>query len=1070
MKSPPKKVARTPSYQSLETAGNKRVKKLEKTVAETKRRPKEKTSPKAGVTRNTKSATDAAAAKDKKKVVKKTDMKRPSPPAAPKSPDMSKDAEKRRSRLERTLLELDDEPESQFGSVLDLSGPMRSDKFFQHLLLRDLEPPPTPPRPLARSTSVLERARRFHERGEQLPSRSEPQLGLLSVYLASKRPVSESKFRSLDRARPSQIPLASSRRRATDEERRSVSEPPPITDTPTLTKLSATSSPKIASPTPTKATSTSPTPTKTSLARASLRRQSPSPASSARSSPSPSPSSRRIRGTRTQVAKTVESVAGPKKVARARSAGEAEDAARPHTPASPTQALSSTTLNAEQSYRAYVLELLHSTRGRKSERFRELHRFYASLERVGQLERTTSTGDLRPRRRGEEIVDFDRWKQLRARERAEVELRGLYERLEEAQKERDLLFRPRDASTLRWRGDRGLRCKDRSVEDIREHFARLTAAEAAAEMEEARRRDADLSKDTYKPLWRGASVLDLASSLRDVVGSHRGRAVSADSKPPPPPTPSPSSTALLKKHFKGIGSHIWSSLSMEQVNALKSQLTEIYGTSGPPKRPSDKYEIAVSGADGGQSPGADALHVRCNSLLTRDQLYSPTVRRREAARRGADSFKAESISSLPHATRSASMSENEKRRLSMTLSQEILDRAGSNVVGKYKSETPDTVSPRTCYSLEMSEEAASASSQRGGKNDFLLVLTPQDSGKSEVRKVVEEWAGGGGGTDSGASSEAASVRTVIHRGKLCPSQSCADLKELFGESSSGRLSTPPPDSSRGASPDPSRYWRAYLRVARRGEVRRLRDRFESPRRWRSDPELARALLAGRARRSPVPRVPLRADARYMPHINVISKVASLLRASRRHAASTSPPPPLPEGGKGEVRRLRDLFEGRRVSLLGQMFTSTPDVRELRHIAPFLGCSWVAHRHPEPRSRSSPELRPPPSPSRPRAASASPLRHAQPKFEADDQKQQQLKPSPPGKDAFADQHFDPSIHRPAYRYQPPYRPWTGYSWHRAAARPCVTFQGLLSRISPTYSTDFVQSLAVHCLLSYYHVAQ
>ena len=45
---------------------------------------------------------------------------------------------------------------------------------------------------------------------------------------------------------------------------------------------------------------------------------------------------------------------------------------------------------------------------------------------MGQLERTASTGDLRPRLRNE-IFDYDRWSSVRTKERAE-ELQHIYRR------------------------------------------------------------------------------------------------------------------------------------------------------------------------------------------------------------------------------------------------------------------------------------------------------------------------------------------------------------------------------------------------------------------------------------------------------------------------------------------------------------------------------------------------------------------------------------------------------------------------------------------------------------------
>ncbi|XP_068085006.1 uncharacterized protein CAP [Anabrus simplex] len=1240
-----------------------------------------------------------------------------------------------------------EEPLSQFGSELDLTshipGPLKSDSFFQHLLLRDIQSPtPSVSSSLCRSSSVLEKARKFYEQTQEsrLPYKSEPYLGLLNVYLSQKRPVTESKFRSLDRESrtsrspsPSRVParpgryhsfhssprvmdyvagyhsLGPSRGRSPDsvvesvKERRSISEPPiPSTSTTTRSQSPAMSVRRV-----------SPS--------SSTRRLSPPP------SPTPSPSCRRIRGTRGQIARTVESVVGVKrKGVRARSAGEVDDLKNHRRTRSPlpstTQSISSLNLSHitdHSDYQSYVLELMHSTK--KSERFRELHKFYASLERMGQLERTTSTGDLRPRLKGEEVIDFDRWKQLRIKEKAEQELKVLYDKLKEDQREKDLLFMPHDAESLRWKEERdiGLRCKDKSVEDLRYHFRKLSIEES--EIESSRRKEIDSQKDLYKPLWRGSSVLNLASSLTHTVASHRGRAVIDESKVKQDRTITKSSPPpIAKKLGKGIGSRLWSSLSLDQVNALKHQLSEIYSSvsnlrshkkKAEQEKSKEDYEITVPPKEkleaGTVQPDKEPLHVRCNSLLTREQLYSPMVRRREARR--TESMKADSISSLPHCRRNGvdggspkaevvrsqsaragkPLSETEKKRLSLTLSQEVLDRVtkkqqkdpppvvmaretrgaiAAAAASKSKLKTPspsyspllsETASPRTCYSLEMSEEDGHATASTSGghrsKNDFLLVLTPNDDSQSrhhEVQKVVEEWANAkphkppqpeevrcvdNGATaklvkttsasETESASSETSTRTVIHcsskedvqrkveyfehrsmveqepkrigarvcrsasdirpsrpylltsssraksapssfsstsqsvqpapreKPSLIPSQSYADLKELFGEQHRARYatvvvptqkrqqSTSPlrcgttsgddgelrsggtspfrtyyssssteslfKSRSRSVSPDPTKYWRAYLRMVRCGSVRRLREKFESLedlyltargreriplKRYRSDPELTRDLLSrhgtyanrvvvrgqecgdvrwlrrryegyntrgrSRARKgrvSPVLKVPLRAEDRFMPHINVISKTATLQQQRR---AATLPSRELDSEDyithyhKGEVQRMKRKFESMQkdLSLMGQMFTSTPDVRELRHIAPYLGCHWIAHRYPEPhtpspRSLSSPELRPPaPTEPRRRPASSSPAR---PRSSILKQQQQTLPQPPPSpkhesrtRDVFANQEFDPSIHRPVYRYQPPVSADSSGSqwwWRHPPTRPTVTFK-------------------------------
>lgn len=1146
--------------------------------------------------------------------------------------------------------------------------------FFQNLLLRNM-PSPTPSNvsTLQRNSSVLERAQKFvnTEGYSSLPYKSEPSLRLINVYLNNKRPVSESKFRSLDRditsgrSSRSQSPICIRNKRyeflekidkfdrmnnVWDKSAHTFSPAGSRNRSPELFKERSASEPPRASP----SNELHHQETFVDIQNSHWDYDNMSPPQSR------SPSCRRIRSGRTAV-RTVESVGGIKrKGIRAKSLSEA-DAKRALQPlqAHSTSSLNLSHITDHSEYQTYVTELLHSTK--KSDRFKELHKFYASLERMGELERTTSNIDLRPRKKGEEIIDYDRWKQLRTKERAEEELKNLYEKLKEAQKEKDLLFQPRDSESLRWRGDRGLRGKEKSVEDLRLRFQRMAYEDSDIEL--CKRREIDATKDVYKPLWRGSSVVNLANTLTG--RTRRGRSVSEVDSALSVTRPTGN------RSCQEIGSRLWSSLSMEQVNALKSQLSEIYNTVSSLKRErinrmlkgkhSKDFEIVVPSEGKEKMEIPEPLHVRCNSLLTKEQLYSPLNRRKESQR--SECKKADSIGSIPnwrgsgescsgsgsssHSSAAKPLSEIEKKKLSMTLSEEVKNRASKNGVddkkkkrkvsssivipretmgavavikgtkksGRMKSPSPSDTSPRTCYSIEMSEDGSqrqsSTSSRNQDKSNFLLVLTPKDDDTQEVKKVVDEWAENksqsrspkedrvvarlvqttsNSETDSGSSD----ASTVIHlgsredvqkkvdyfeakkgededvfegrvsrstgdvrpfshemknRAKSAPSalstnksknnhlssQSFSDLKDLFGEKRASVYATSPlrkvveskclelesgsklekhavdsglhsseeslPIRSRSISPDPMRYYRAYLNMVKAGDVRKLRDKFESlddlytiadednfrepspppPKRYQSDPDLTKEFFArkepeisktvirgqevgdvrwlkrryetepqrGRTKtRRVVSPVPLKSENRFMPHINVISKLASL-QQQRSQTAPSRPEPCMFR--TGEVDRLKHFFEDqqRDLSILGQMYTSAPDVRELRDIAPYLECNWVAHQHPKPRSLSSPETqRSLQCSPKPRPASSSPIRRQTASILKPQQRKQ--------RDIFANQHFDPSIHRPLYRYQPPtprvdtsyhYRPWTKdpHWWWRhwyqpATAKPTVTFKG------------------------------
>lgn len=1286
---------------------NKKVRKIESTTElSKKKKSKQSSSDSKPITiiknlTSKKTAPDSNSDTNGKKRTKKVKENSDSPGSTKKSSKKngvkkSRDKEVTRKTNDRNITDitnisnagsavakLDNVINSEFGDFeIRPAGPLQSDSFFQHLLLRNVSSPtPSNISSLYRSSSVLDKARKFNETEEQknVPYKSEPSLRMMNVYLNHKKPVTDSKFRSLDRdgasvrSSRSQSPYYArgrhfefldkidhfdkinnvwdkcsgiyspcfSREISPDYKERSSSEPPhssPTDESQTAQHIEFGN-----------------------IENAHWDYDNLSPLHSR------SPSSRRIRSARSTT-KTIESIGGlRKKGLRAKSLGDTES----NKNLSSIQAYSTSSLNLSNmtdhtDYQTYVMELLHSTK--KSDRFRELHKFYSSLERMGELERTTSSSDLRPRMKGEEIIDYDRWKRVRMKERAEEELKVLYEKLKEDQKEKDLLFRTRDSTELKWRGerDRGLRNKEKSVEDLRHQFHKLAMEDS--DIEVTKRRDLDAKKDVYKPLWRGSSVVNLANALTSTVSSRRGRPVSdvchSISVPP----------RLDRGNFgHSIGSRLWSSLSMEQVNALKNQLSEIYSTVSNLKRErinrmihgksSHKdYEITVPPAETSKNGTTEPLHVRCHSLLTNEQLYSPHNRRRETRRK--ECTKADSIGSIPQwkgskgssssdSTNSSvtqPLSENEKKKISMTLSQEVLERATKKqsddrkkkkkvsasivipretlgavaaVKGSRKFPRPkspslsETNSPRTCYSIEMSEEGSterqmSSTSSNKGKNDFLLVLTPKDDDTQEVKKVVDEWAlnkyhikspkdnhvvarlvrtTSNSETESG-SSEAS---TVIHLGsrediqkketfgskrsqifeskrtrrsrekiedkvslsagdirpfseeikqraksapgaisskqsklKLSSSQSFTNLKDLFGEQKATmyatvplrksipsrtsvlpstsienktRSTSPGPHSSqesiirsRSISPDPMKYYRAYLNMVKAGDVRKLRDKFESLddlhasqediqdtspplKRIQSDPDLTRDFLSRRSDdittivrgqevgdvqwlkrkyedrthqsrsvlRRAVSPIPLKADNRFMPHINVISKLASL----QQRRSLTVPPRPEPCVYRtGTVDKIRQQFELQQeeLSLLGQMYTSAPDVRELKDIAPYLECDWIAHQYPKPRSLSSPETQRSLTYSpKPRPASASPVRRHQ---TSSILKSQQKK-----RDIFANQQFDPTIHRPLYRYQPPYpmdsshhyRPWRrdpNWWWRHVypSTKPTVTFKG------------------------------
>ncbi|XP_073813323.1 cbl-associated protein isoform X14 [Musca autumnalis] len=211
-----------------------------------------------------------------------------------------------------------------------------------------------------------------------------------------------------------------------------------------------------------------------------------------------SPSRRRIDSCRTNHSN---------KVIRASSLSSAEDRSKRGLYLCDEFAHSATSL-ASNDRHSPTCRYLHN-----SERFVELNRFYSTLERVGQLERATSNTDFKPIRKESELLDYDEWRRVRLHERAERELNYLVGKLKNDQHEKNLLFMPKDVEEVKWRKetDPGLNSREKSVEDLRENFENINFLH-------------DYLEQSRKPCcnmryWRRNTVADLAHTLEEKLQS-----------------------------------------------------------------------------------------------------------------------------------------------------------------------------------------------------------------------------------------------------------------------------------------------------------------------------------------------------------------------------------------------------------------------------------------------------------------------------------------------------------------------------------------------------------------------
>lgn len=982
-------------------------------------------------------------------------------------------------------------------AVVRKSEALRSDCFFQKLFLSEnLRKHGLNLRP---DTSVLEKARMWNALSA---CRSEPSLRY-QKYLRQSRPVSRSKFREfesqnesesfaifnrpLDETEPlrggfvtEQIYKYDSLYQLSDEDEfgntnrgrsldfsysyheRSNSEPPNKT---LLTEFARPYSPVI------------------------IYGRNKSVEAEKRQRSSRSPSCRRIQSLKSN--KLMELSSYQKELARAQSVGRTDRAKEKLSEKSLTNLHRSRSLNV-LNYEKHLTTCGH----KKNERFRDLSEFYTCLERVGQLECATSNSDLRPRRRNEEIIDYDLWQKVREHEKNERELNILVKKLRAEQRDKDFLYQPHTADEIRWKAeaDLGILTKEKSVENLREVFKNKH------ELDESRKAFLDSMKDNYKPLWRASSVLDLASNM--TLKYNKPKQTFSNTLP----------RKLEKTQEKNLGlsKKLLSTLSRDQLNKIKNQLSEIYSTSSD--KSSENLEQFVVTVPPKKSPNESEksfLSVRSHSELSKDQVQEPSI----------------DISTLKNVFEKTSkssktpseISESEKRSISHTLSQEIKDKFKKknpdvervkkidNVVNSQTLPLPKKLKKDISFKFQEAPPAAqkylvdcipvrkpqteteSISSETSNRTvifcdagtsmeDVQAKIKLFEKIEREKEKVPttiyhaaddsspdEEDVGGKEEPPMEVKSFNAPSEKTSFAPKLTSSQSFTDLKDIFGERASMKSSVGRGSSenfglmrrSRSSSPEGSeKYYKSLMEI---GDVEKLKMKFEnydddegSCHYIFSDSELNRATSSvkktrvrghefgnvshithkyemqskhARTRRaSPILKSHMK--DRFMPHINVISKTASLKdrqRISVSNKDNLDKIEPIPSTSGEVVAKIKHKFESleSNLSLMGKMYTSVPDFRELKEISPHLPhlrhCgSFTTHQFPLPEDNSRSVTSPNKSPSgiqpRKRPSSASPTRMR-------GSSSSSMSVTKQLREIFDEQKFDSALHRSRNRYLP-----------------------------------------------------
>nr|XP_045614287.1 serine/arginine repetitive matrix protein 2-like [Procambarus clarkii] len=408
-------------------------------------------------------------------------------------------------------------------------------------------------------------------------------------------------------------------------------------------------------------------------------------------------------------------------------------------------------------YRQYILELRNAAP--RNARISQLRRLFTSLDRVHRLERSVSSVELSAaQNRAYEIIDFETWKGMREKERKALEYSVLLKELNVAQKEREFLYKV--TPDRKWSGDCRLRGRDVSVPELCEKFS--TTSDNTSEITQKRRRELDNNKDTYRGLWRGSSVRDLSqmyqSPERHRSSSRRG-----------------SSLSLSREDSSMRARGLWTSLSLEQVNAFRDHLTEIYGSMQSirswrerkqmsseraqtrSQRELSKYNVDVAETGRALADKLRTLHVRPPAEPSQ-RSHTRTV-------------------SPPRPKKASSLNqiEDERRQLSKQLSIELQEKVLEQRSGRglqtasraldslqvpdvSLSVSPESLSrssPRTCYSLDISD-SSEPNSLNSGDQFLLVVQKPGRSGRSQSLPPEPV-------SDPETSDSEVSVRTVVHK-------------------------------------------------------------------------------------------------------------------------------------------------------------------------------------------------------------------------------------------------------------------------------------------------------------------
>lgn len=733
------------------------------------------------------------------------------------------------------------------------------------------------------------------------------------------------------------------------------------------------------------------------------------------------------------------------KVIRASSLSSAEDRSKRGLYLCDELAHSATSL-ASNDRHSPTCRYLHN-----SERFAELNRFYSTLERVGQLEKSTSKTNFKPIRKESDLLDYEEWRQVRLHERAEKELNYLVNKLKQEQQAQKFLFLPKDVNDVKWRKeyDVGLNSREKSVEDLRENFESINFLQDYMEQRN--------NPCTNMKYWRRNTVADLAQTLEQKF--HKEEAIEGNRSP------------IRDSHFS---EQIVSTLPKDQMQKIHQQLNEIYSYDDQNQSKEvgvDDEKFVVTVERNTMPSSSQALRVRCKSSITRDELLG-SVMKKKSASSNINLKKTE-----PTKEEKYTEKEEEQQPPEIPPAPKMdYDQSTENCQTDIKQSHKDNkdISEKIKYFEERKYDTPSKTIYRAREDS-----SPDED---EVMKLIEE-----------------KMRLKQYRGfnqhkEL--SNSLTDLCGIFGEKPSSRVNfhmlSPqqrPPDEChdddisetyqhsedytpyssleyletycRSRSASPQSQCSSYLQRVNTGEVQKIREKFESLgyentksnhffglrklRKVRSDPEMnlnvkseskdalnnaadvswithkfeiqnkllkpIKEEIEPRKSRPRVALTPSPISNRLMPHIDRISKTAILGNKSQKRERSSPSPTRSLSSSSGVVERLKVRYETQQNNdIQTHLSQSSPDIRDIKDYIPqYLTANWVAHRYPSPTHNAIAE---PKQQIKVKKVSTTCI-HSPAKAKTTTKCIHHKKTQ----DIFANQKFDPKIHTPKARYVP-----------------------------------------------------